>query len=239
MVNTASGGVTRTIEYYTLGHFSKYVLPGATRVYSSNATGIVSAAFVNPAPDNSRVLVVFNDTTGNNTFRAQWGAQSFAYTLPALSGATFTWSGTQSGGYTVTAVSPIQASSFNGSSGLQTETTSDSNGGYAMGFADNGDYAVYRNVDFGPGTSGIRARLACDQNNAGNCGGTLEFRLGSPSGQLVSSVIIPSTGGWQAWTTVSGSASGAAGVHDLYFIFKQGAAGGATSLGNLNWFQFN
>jgi hypothetical protein len=241
-----------------MGHFSKYVLPGAARVYSSNALGIVTAAFVNPAPDNSRVLVAFNDSTQTQTFAAQWGAQSFTYTLPALAGATFTWSGTQSAGnpaYTVSAKSQILASSFNSTAGnntpgnaltwgLQTELTSDTDGGYDVAYASDGDYVVYKNVDFGTGVSTVTARLACLRDNGqgnggGNCGGTLEFHLGSNTGTLVASVTVPSTGGWQTWqTSPAVSASGASGIHDLYLVFKA-ATNGAASLGNVNWFQFN
>ena len=254
-VNSSSGNITYSGEFYTMGHFSKYVLPGAARVYSSNALGIVTTAFVNP--DSSKALVAFNDSSQSQTFEVQWGAQSFTYTLPALAGATFTWSGAQSSAtpaYTVGAKSQILASSFNSAAGnntpgnyqtwgLETELTSDTAGGYDVGFANDGDYAVYKNVDFGAGVSSITARLACLQGNGanggGNCSGTLEFRLDSGAGTLVASVTIPSTGGWQVWqTTPTASASGATGVHDLYVVFKAPASG-ATGLGNLNWFQFN
>ncbi len=197
-VNSTTGNITYGAEFYTLGHFSKYVLPGANRVYSSDASGIVTAAFVNPAPDNSRVLVAYNDSSQTETFEAQWGAQSFTYTLPALAAATFTWSGIQSAGtpaYTVSAKSQIQASSFNSTAGnntpasyvtwgVETELTSDTQGGYDVGYANDGDFAVYKNVDFGAGVSTLAARLACLQDNGqgnggGHCGGTLEFRLDS------------------------------------------------------------
>jgi glucosylceramidase len=250
-VNSTSGNITYGTEFYTMGQFSKYVLPGANRVYSSNSLGIVTVAFVNP--DASKVLVAFNDSSQSQTFQSQWGTQSFTYTLPALAAATFTWSGTQSSGtpaYTVSATSQIQASSFNSTAGnntpgnyltwgLATELTSDTNGGYDVGFSSDGDYAVYKNIDFGTGVSTVSARLACDQNSGGNCGGTLEFHLDSNAGTLVASVTIPSTGGWETWqTTPAANASGASGVHDLYVVFKAPASG-TVSLGNLNWFQFN
>ncbi|MGA8501161.1 MAG: carbohydrate-binding protein [Candidatus Sulfotelmatobacter sp.] len=257
-VNSASGNITYGSEYYTMGNFSKYVLPGANRIYSSNADGIVTAAFVNPAPDNSRILVAFNDSSQTQTFQVQWGTQSFTYTLPSLAGATFTWAGTQSGAtpaYTVSALSQIQASSFNNTAGnntpgnyltwgLETELTSDTNGGYDVGFASDGDYAVYNNLDFGTGVSTVAARLACLQDNGqgnegGNCGGTLEFHLDSNTGTLVASVTVPSTGGWETWQTTSpANVSGASGVHDLYVVFNAPASG-TSGLGNLNWFQFN
>ena len=256
-VNSTSGNIAYGSEYYTMGNFSKYVLPGANRIYSSNAAGIVTAAFVNPAPDNSRILVAFNDSSQPQTFQLQWGTQSFTYTLPSLAGATFTWAGTQSAetpAYTVSAMSQIQASSFNRTAGnntpgnyltwgLETELTSDTNGGYDLGFASDGDYTVYNNVDFGAGVSTVAARLACLQDNGqgnggGNCGGTLEFHLDSNAGTLVASVTVPSTGGWQTWQTTSpANVSGASGVHDLYVVFNAPASG-TTSLGNINWFQF-
>jgi glucosylceramidase len=250
-VNSTTGNITYGTEFYTMGQFSKYVLPGANRVYSSNAQGIVTAAFVNP--DNSSVLVAFNDSSQSQTFEVQWGTQSFTYTLPALAAATFTWSGAQTGtpAYTVSAKSQIVASSFNSTAGnntlgnyltwgLETELTSDTNGGYDVGFSNDGDYAVYKNVDFGAGVSTVTARLAClGGSGGGNCGGTLEFHLESSTGTLVASVIVPSTGGWETWqTTPASSVTGASGVHDLYVVFKAPTSG-TTSLGNVNWFQFN
>jgi hypothetical protein len=249
-VNSSTGAITYDIEYYTMGHFSKYILPGAVRIYSSNALGMVSAAFLNT--DGSKALVAFNDSTATQSFSVRWGNQSFAYTLPSLAGATFTWAGAQSGGtppYKIPATSQIQASSYsstggnntlgdNTTFGLQTETTGDANGGYDVGFSTDGDYAVYKNVDFGNGVSGVSARLACNAGSGGNCGGTLEFHLDSLSGTLVASVTIPNTSGWQTWNTAVAPASSATLVHDVYVVFKAPPSGTA-SLGNFNWFQFN
>jgi glucosylceramidase len=225
-VDSNTGAVSYAIDYYTLGHFSKFVLQGARRVFSTNASGVVSAAFVNP--DGSKALVAYNDTVKKKTFQVRWGTQAFTYTLPARSGATFMWSGTQSGGYTINAKTQIQASSFNAASGLFTETTTASVGGYNVGYADDGDHAVYENVDFGSGVSKVKVQVA----SAGS-GGTLEFRLDSVSGPLIGSVTIPNTGGWQAWRTVSGRTSGASGLHDLYIVFR-----GGQGIGNVNWIKF-
>jgi glucosylceramidase len=225
-INSTSGALTYDIEFYTLGHFSKFVLPGAYRIYSANAAGVINAAFLNP--DGSKVVVAFNDSSGSQTFQVQWGSQSFTYTLASLEGATFTWTGTQTGGYTVNPATQIQASSFNAVSGLETEPTADTLGGYDVGYANNGSYAVYQNVNFAAGFTNVTARLASDGS-----GGTLEFHLDSPTGLLVSSITIPITGGWQTWSNVSGTVSGASGLHNLYVVFK-----GGSSIGNLNWFQF-
>jgi hypothetical protein len=56
---------------------------------------------------------------------------------------------------------------------------------------------------------------------------------------MISSVPIPATGGWQTWTTSTAPATSATGIHDLYVVFRAAPGGGTSSLGNLNWFQFN
>jgi hypothetical protein len=222
-VNSTSGLASYTIDFYTLGHFSKFVLPGAYRVYSANAAGIISAAFLNP--DGSKALVVFNDTTNSITFQVQWGTQSFGYTLPSYAAATFTWTGGQSGVYAPSPTNQIRASSFNSASSLQTEQTSDALGGYDLGYSATGSYAVYQNVNFAGGFANVSARLA-----SAGAGGSLQFRLDSVAGPLVGSVTIPNTGGWQTWQTVTGTAFGAGSLHNLYLVYS--------GTGNLNWFQF-
>jgi glucosylceramidase len=225
-VNTTNGNVTKDVEFYTLGQYSKFVLPGAQRIYSSNANSIVSTAFINP--DGSKALVCFNNSSNSTTFQVQWGTENFSYTLPALGAVTFTWSGTQNGSTAIAATSVIQASSYTVQSGLQTEATSDTNGGYDLGYVTNSAYAAYENVDFGNGVTGVNVRTA-----SGGNGGTLEFHLDSPTGALISNVSLPVTGGWQIWQTVNANSSGATGIHTLYAVFS-----GTGSIANLNWFQF-
>jgi glucosylceramidase len=221
-VNSSSGAVSYTIEYYTMGHFSKYVHHGAIRIYSNNAPGLVNAAFLNT--DGSKVLVVYNETRTTRTFQVQWGSQVFACSLPSRSGATFTWSGTQSGSYTMAANAQIQASSYSDVINLATETTSDSEGGYDLAYASNTSVASFKNIDFGTGLTSLDARVA------GTAATAIECRLDSAAGTLISTISVPSTGGWQTWQTVNSPATGATGVHDLYLVYK--------GAGNLNWFKF-
>ena len=228
VVNSSSGSTSYSVDYYTLGHFSKFVLPGAYRIYSANASGIVSAAFLNP--DGSKALVAFNDTAASNGFQVQWGGQAFTYALPAYSGATFTWTGTQSGSPAQVPTNQLCASSFNSVSGLQTEQSSDTQGGYDVGYAQNGGYALFKGLDFAGGFTNVAARLA-----SGGSGGTLEFHLDNPSGPMAGLLSIPVTGGWQNWQTVTGLVSGGSGVHDLYLVLK----GSSGSIANLNWFQYS
>jgi glucosylceramidase len=225
-VSEKNGAVTYDIEYYTLGQFSKFVQPGAVRVYSSNASGFVSVAFKNP--DESKVLVVYNETRGPQSFQASWGTQKFTYSLPSLSGATFIWKGTQNASYTVPATQQVQASSYNDEFGVETESTSDTNGGYDVGYTDTGDWAHYKNIDFGSGVSTVNVRTASN-----GTGGTLEFHLDSITGTLIGTAELPITGGWQTWTTVSAPIAAASGTHDLYLVFR-----GGNGIADVNWFKF-
>jgi glucosylceramidase len=259
-VNSSTGAVTYNIDYYTLGHFSKFVLPGAVRVWSNNAPGIINAAFINP--DQSRALVVYNDSASTQTFQVVEYGSSFTYSLPALAGATFQWTagrehscfGTRGQSAliaarparpacwtpTIPATAQIQASSYNelstavlgvSASGLQTEPCTDSGGGFDLGYSPPGYWAEYRNIDFGSGVHSVQVRVA---NGSGGAG-TLEFHSSSPTGPLLAQATIPVTGGWQVWTTINALVSGASGVHDLFIVFRNGSSNG---IGNVNWFQF-
>jgi glucosylceramidase len=246
-VNSSSGAVSYNIDYYTLGHFSKFVFPEAVRVWSSNAPGIVSAAFLNP--NGTEAVVAYNDSPSSQAFQLTSHGRSFVYTLPALAGASFLWTAEQRGPagrspvqpatrraspppvYTVSAVSQqIQASSYNDMSGLETETTADTDGGYDVGYSADGSWAEYQNIEFASGVSSVSVRVA----SAGS-GGTLEFHLDAVNGPLAGVATLPVTGGWQTWTTVTAPISGATGVRNLFVVFGNGAASG---IANLNWFQF-
>jgi glucosylceramidase len=227
-VNSVTGAVTKDIEFYTLGHYSKYVLPGAVRIYSSNTPAIASVGFENP--DGSAALIAYNSSTASQSFQVQWGTESFSYTLPATAAATFTWTGAQSGSTPpVAATAQIQGSSFSSESGLETETTGDSTGEYDLGYLTQGGYAVYENVDLGASVSKVNVHTA-----SGGNGGTATFYLDSMTSTPIATATLPVTGGWQIWTTVTAPVTGASGVHTLYVVF-----GGATSsIANVNWFQF-
>ncbi len=92
-IDESTGNVTRSNDYYLLGHFSKFVVPGAYHI-AANTLGILSdVAFKNP--DGSKVVVVHNGGSSTNTFKVRWNSvQSFVYTLPAGATVTFKWSGT-------------------------------------------------------------------------------------------------------------------------------------------------
>ncbi|KAK0382875.1 hypothetical protein NLU13_8791 [Sarocladium strictum] len=114
------------------------------------------------------------------------------------------------------------------SSGLKTEACGE--GGQNVAFINNGDYIKIRGVAFGAGATALNVRVA----SAGS-GGNIEVRLGSQSGFLVGTCKVPSTGGWQTYTTVTCSISGATGTQDLFWKFTGSGTG---ELFNFNWWQF-
>ncbi|MFB7498606.1 ricin-type beta-trefoil lectin domain protein [Streptomyces sp. NPDC056161] len=92
----ASGTVDYTVEYYTMGHLTKFVRPGAQRIASTASTAVPNVAWRNP--DGSKALIAYNDSSAARTITVNWGGQHATYSLPGKTSATFTWSGTQSGG---------------------------------------------------------------------------------------------------------------------------------------------
>ncbi len=90
-IDSRTGAVTRTDEYYALAHASRFVRPGAHRI-ASNTTGggLDNVAFRN-ADDGTLVLLVTNSARRARNFTVAQGGRHFAYTLPARSLATFVW----------------------------------------------------------------------------------------------------------------------------------------------------
>jgi glucosylceramidase len=87
-----AGQVDYTIEYYTMGHLTKFVKPGAVRIGTNDGSAVRNVAWKNP--DGSKALIAHNGGSSVQPVRVNWGGQSFTYTLPARTTATFTWSGT-------------------------------------------------------------------------------------------------------------------------------------------------
>ncbi|MFI9561002.1 ricin-type beta-trefoil lectin domain protein [Nonomuraea endophytica] len=83
-----AGQVDNTIEYYTTGHLTKFVRPGAVRIDSNNGT-VQNIAWRNT--DGTKALIAHNAGTSAQSIRVNWSGQSFVYTLPARTTATFTW----------------------------------------------------------------------------------------------------------------------------------------------------
>ncbi|MFI7099013.1 glycoside hydrolase family 30 beta sandwich domain-containing protein [Streptomyces sp. NPDC050161] len=89
--DAAHGTVDYTIEYYTMGHLTKFVKPGARRIRSTANSALPNVAWKNP--DGSKALIAYNDTDGTRRADINWGGRHASYNLPAGASVTFTWSG--------------------------------------------------------------------------------------------------------------------------------------------------
>jgi glucosylceramidase len=93
-VNSSTGAITYNEEFYSIAQASKFVMPGAVRIYSSTQPGVLdTVAFQNP--DNTQVLLSANATGQSQTVRVVLNGQHFNYVVPAKSLATFVWGANQ------------------------------------------------------------------------------------------------------------------------------------------------
>jgi glucosylceramidase len=91
-INSATGFVTRNVEYYALAHASEFVRPGAHRIASTtDVGGLQSVAFKN-SDDGTKVLIVLNTAPGEVSFAVRSSGKIILYALPAGAVATFRWS---------------------------------------------------------------------------------------------------------------------------------------------------
>lgn len=123
----------------------------------------------------------------------------------------------------------VEAETMAFSKGVKTEQN-DQIGVYVSDIH-NGDYIKLQNVAFGnrlPRT--FTARVA-----SGLRGGQIEIRVDSLGGQLIGTLNVPGTGGWEQWQAMTiDLISVVTGTHDLYFVFT-GRKG--PKLFNFDWWE--
>ena len=113
----------------------------------------------------------------------------------------------------------IQAENWSSASGVQTYAHAPAHGGMVLGFVDPGDWAAYNGVDL-TGTGALRLRVASTGPTAG---GGVQVRTGSPTGPLLGTLTVPSTGGWESYQDVTANLTGVpAGAQNLYLVFTGG-----------------
>ena len=93
-IDPASGSVvSRNVEYYVLGHASRFVRPGARRIASdSGVADIDTAAFLNS--DGTIAVIVLNGAKEKRELtltQGTQGAQTYRLSLPAGAVATVVW----------------------------------------------------------------------------------------------------------------------------------------------------
>ncbi|PXV91198.1 glucuronoarabinoxylan endo-1,4-beta-xylanase [Lachnotalea glycerini] len=250
----ASSSGTIYKRAYVLGQFAKFIRPGYNRVdatanpntnvYVSAYTGDNKAVIVAVNTGTSAVSQKFNIQNGSvsklstyTTSSSQSMASgssinvsggSFDAQLPAQSITTFVGDlGEITSTDSVDAYSRIEAENYDNQSGTQNVNCSE--GGEYVGYIENGDYTVYKNVNFDSNATSFQARVSSATN-----GGNIELRLDSITGSLVGTCSISGTNGWENWVNVTCNVSGASGKHDLYLKYT----GQNGYLFNINWFNF-
>ena len=118
-----------------------------------------------------------------------------------------------------------EAEDFDDQYGVQTEECNE--GGMNVGYIENGDYLVYRNMDFGDGAQSFTARIS------GNIAG-IELRLDSLNNSPVASLQFKGTEGWTDWQDITFGIKKITGKHTLYIKFT----GDEGYLLNINNFVF-
>ncbi|MFJ9870893.1 glycoside hydrolase family 16 protein [Streptomyces sp. NPDC101165] len=132
------------------------------------------------------------------------------------------------------AYSPIQAESYDSQSGVSAESATDSGGGQDIGSLANGDWALYKGVNFGStGATQFYGRVASGAGSG--VSGLVEVRLDSRSNAPVGSFALSNTGGWQSWRTIPANITSVTGTHDVYLTFTSGQP---SDFVNVNWFDF-
>ncbi|NII28807.1 carbohydrate-binding protein [Pseudoflavitalea sp. X16] len=117
----------------------------------------------------------------------------------------------------------IQAENYSAMLGVQTEATTDAGGGQNVGWIDANDWMAYNSINF-PTTGSYLVEYRVASLNGG---GRLSLDLNAGS-TVLGALDVPSTGGWQNWTTISHTVHVNAGTYNVG-VFAQ--AGGW----NLNW----
>lgn len=124
----------------------------------------------------------------------------------------------------------VEAETIAWSSGVTTEPNA--NTGIYVSDIHNGDFIRVANVNFGnkaPRSFGASVASA-------RRGGFIDVRLDSPDGELLATLEVPATGGWEEWRYLETPALiEAQGIHDVYFMFR-GRKG--PKLFNLDYWMF-
>ncbi|WOO43182.1 carbohydrate-binding protein [Rubellicoccus peritrichatus] len=107
--------------------------------------------------------------------------------------------------------------------------------GNVVGYVRAGNWIRYDSFNFDTGAGSVDVSASTD---ASSPGGRIEFRLGSTTGTLISTVNVTGTAGWNTYETFSANVTGATGVHDLYLVFVANT-GSPFYLLNVQDFKFN
>jgi hypothetical protein len=112
------------------------------------------------------------------------------------------------------------------STDVDIEATSDTGGGYNVGWVAAGEWLKYTANVASAGTFTLTVRVASTGS-----GGSFHVEVNGVD--LTGSISVPNTGGWQAWTDVSRTITLSAGTRVLRLVMDSPGTNGA--VGNFNW----
>ncbi len=117
--------------------------------------------------------------------------------------------------------------------GVRTEPTTDTGGGLNIGHIADGDWFGYEPMNLS-GIDAVELRVASAVE-----GGTVEIRVGDPEGELIGSVEVAGTGGWQEWETVTAEIGDHEPDGGVWFVTRRPDGSDNTGgLLNVNWLRF-
>uniref|UniRef100_UPI0031DBEF4B ricin-type beta-trefoil lectin domain protein n=1 Tax=Saccharothrix mutabilis TaxID=33921 RepID=UPI0031DBEF4B len=108
-----------------------------------------------------------------------------------------------------------QAEHFTGSSGVRVVAQSGAESGGRVGDISNNDWVSFKPVNF-TGINQVSFRVSSPSG-----GGSIELRAGSPTGTLIASAPVTSTGGWDNYVSLPAvNVTRPAGTVELFVVFK-------------------
>ena len=139
----------------------------------------------------------------------------------------------------------IQAEDYSYQEGFTVSETSDTNGGYKLGYTDSGDYAEYPVLITETGEYDVSVRIASESSS----GSIILHLIDGSNEQYLTQITLPVTGGWETWETVSTSLNLEQGAYKLRLTVNQSGfdinwidfdfSGDPMSLNETNRFKFN
>jgi dienelactone hydrolase len=233
--STGDAGGGQNLGYIDYGDWMDYsVNISSAGTYSVNLR-VASPAGGQLQIKNSSGNVLATVNVPNTGGYQNWQTVSANVSLPAGSqtlriystsnGWNFNWweVGDAGGGTPASSSSSrIEAENYANMSGVQKESTGDAGGGQNLGYIDYGDWMDYSVNISSAGTYSVNLRVASP------AGGQLQIK--NSSGNVLATVNVPNTGGYQNWQTVSANVSLPAGSQTLRIY--------STSNGwNFNWWE--
>ena len=122
----------------------------------------------------------------------------------------------------------IQAEDFSFQEGFTISETSDTNGGYKLGYTDSGDYAEYPVLITETGEYDVSVRIASESSS----GSIILYLIDGSNEQYLTQISLPVTGGWETWETVSTSLNLEQGAYKLRLTVNQSGF-------DINWIDFD